>query len=155
MACDGLKKGSSPLFGQPIFLCNLIWKSTNLTYFSPIFKAFWDSKRAKTGHHKLKTRQKQSFGHSMSSKITFEKSLFFCNRCTLLNHFGTHLFGSLGYFVRLAANHGIQVRGSRCRNRVLSHTAQDMVRFSFGAVDGQCAKTLGLLGAFWGRVADI
>ena len=36
------------------------------------------------------------------------------------------------------------------RNRVLSHVAQDVVRFWFGAVGGQCAQILGLLGPFWG-----
>ena len=44
----------------------------------------------------------------------------------------------------------------RCtRNRVLSHAAQDMVCFWFGYVGGQCAQILGLLGAFWGRFANI
>ena len=42
----------------------------------------------------------------------------------------------------------------RCaRNRVLSHVAQDMVCFWFGAVGGQCAQILGLLRALWGRFA--
>ena len=35
----------------------------------PIPKAFWDFRRAKTGHHKLKTRQKHLFWHSMWSKF--------------------------------------------------------------------------------------
>ena len=68
-----------------------------LTHFfvpkQPIFKAFWDFGRAKTGHHEFKTRQKHLCWHSMWSKIIFEKSLFFFSRWTLLTHFGTHLFG--------------------------------------------------------------
>ena len=59
----------------------------------PIFKAFGDFRRAKTGHHELKTRQKHLFWHSMWSRIIFEKIPFFCTRWTLLTHFGTHLFG--------------------------------------------------------------
>ena len=46
------------------------------------------------GHDELKTCQKHLFGHSMWSTIPFEKThYFFCTRCTLLTHFGTHLFG--------------------------------------------------------------
>ena len=59
----------------------------------PIFKAFWDFRRAKTGHHELKTRQKHLFWHSMWCKIIFENSHFFGTRWTLLTYFGTHLFG--------------------------------------------------------------
>ena len=43
----------------------------------PIFKAFWDFTRAKTGHHELKMRQKHLLWHSMWSTIIFEKSHFF------------------------------------------------------------------------------
>ena len=43
----------------------------------PIFKAFWDFRRAKMGHHKLKMRQKHLFWYSMWCKIIFEKSHFF------------------------------------------------------------------------------
>ena len=44
----------------------------------------------------------------------------------------------------------------RCaRNCVLSHVAQGMVCFWFGTVGGQCARILGLLGAFWGLFVDI
>ena len=65
----------------------------------PIFKAFWDFRRAKTVHHELKTHQKHLFWHRMWSRIIFEKSLFFCTMWTLLTHFGTHLFGlGLGQF---------------------------------------------------------
>ena len=43
----------------------------------------------------------------------------------------------------------------RCiRNHVLSHVAQDMVYFWFGAVGGQCAQRPGILGALWGRFAE-
>ena len=34
----------------------------------PIFKAFWDFRKAKTGHHELKMRQKYLFWHSMWSQ---------------------------------------------------------------------------------------
>ena len=65
-----------------------------LTHFltaKPIFKALWNFRRAKTGHHELKTRQKHFFWHSMWSRIIFEKKKF-CTRWTMLTHFGTHLF---------------------------------------------------------------
>ena len=42
----------------------------------PIFKAFWYFRRAKTGHHELKSRQKHLFWHSMWCKIIFGKSHF-------------------------------------------------------------------------------
>ena len=48
-----------------------------MTQNSPFFKAFWDFRRAKTGHHELKTCQKHLFWHSMWSRIIFEKSHFF------------------------------------------------------------------------------
>ena len=45
------------------------------------------------GLHELKTRQNNLFGHSMWSRIIFEKGhIFFCTRWTLLTHVGTHLF---------------------------------------------------------------
>ena len=37
-------------------------------------------------------------------------------------------------------------------NHVLSHVAQDMVSFWFGAVGGHCARILGLLGGLLGAV---
>ena len=43
----------------------------------PIFKAFWDFRRAKRGHHELKMLQKHLAWHSMWSKIIFERRLFF------------------------------------------------------------------------------
>ena len=60
---------------------------------NPIFKAFWDFRKAKTGHHELKPHQKHLFWHHMWSRFIFEKSHFFCTRWTLLMHFGTHLLG--------------------------------------------------------------
>ena len=46
------------------------------------------------GCNGLKMGQKHLFWHSMWSKIIFfDKKSFFCTRCTLLTHFGTHLFG--------------------------------------------------------------
>ena len=60
------------------------WKKPNfdpfLTHFcpkQPIFKAFWDFRRATMGHNELKTRQKHLFWHSMWSRIIFEKIHFF------------------------------------------------------------------------------
>ena len=45
--------------------------------------------------------------------------------------------------------------GLGARNRVLSHVAQDMVHFWFEAVGGKYVQFWGLLGAFWGRFADV
>ena len=81
MACYGLKKGSFHLFVHPKWSRIIVAK----TYFwpvfdpffvpkQPIFKALWEFRRAKTGHHELKTRQKNLFWHSMWSMIIFEKS---------------------------------------------------------------------------------
>ena len=119
-------------------------------------------KRAKMGHHKPKTRQKHLLWHSMWSRIIFEKNFlfFFFTRRT---HLGTNLFGlplaacrnplrpGTGVWVSFRAilmggKHqkvgGCGLR--RCgRNRVLSHVAQDMVCFWFGAIGDQCAQ-------FWG-----
>ena len=54
----------------------------------PIFKAFWDFRRAKTGCHEPKMCQKHLFWHSMWSKIIFEKkSLFFLHPVDLLDPF--------------------------------------------------------------------
>ena len=41
------------------------------------------------------------------------------------------------------------------RNRLLSHVAQDMAPFWFGAGCGQSAQILGLLGAFWRHISDL
>ena len=72
--CLGTPNGLGSFFGKayfsPIFDPFLVSKQ-------PIFKAFWDFRRAKTGHHELKTRQKQLFWHSMWSGVIFEKSHFF------------------------------------------------------------------------------
>ena len=82
MACNGLKKGSFHLFVHPIW-CRIIFATT---HFWPIFdsfsvatklifKAFWDFRGSNTGHHKVKTRQKHLFWHSMWSRIMFEKKV--------------------------------------------------------------------------------
>ena len=84
MACHGLTKGSFHLFVHPKW-SRIIFGKTHfgpifdgfLVAKQPIFKAFWDFRRAKTGHHELKTRQKHLFWHSMWSTIIFEKSHFF------------------------------------------------------------------------------
>ena len=84
MACNGLKKGSFHLFVHPKWSRIIFGRIHFLPIFDPffvpkrpIFKAFWDFRRAKTGHHELKTRQKHLFWHSMWSRIIFEKSHFF------------------------------------------------------------------------------
>ena len=83
MACNGLKKGPFHLFRHPKW-SRIILEKHIVDPFDPffvpkqpIFKAFWDFRRAKTSHHKLKTRQKHLFWHSMWSKIIFEKTHFF------------------------------------------------------------------------------
>ena len=43
----------------------------------PIFKAFWDFRRTKMGHHKLRTVQKHLFQRRTWSRIIFEKSHLF------------------------------------------------------------------------------
>ena len=78
--------GLGPILEKHIFDPFLVAKH-------PIFKAFWDFGRAKTGQNGLQTGQKHLFWHSTWSRIIFEKSLFFCTQWTLLTHFGTHLFG--------------------------------------------------------------
>ena len=88
--CSGTPNGLGSFFEKQI-----------LIHFDPffvpkqcIFEAFWDLRRAKTGHHELQMCQKHLLWHSMWSRIIFlKKSFFFCIRWTLLTHFGTHLFG--------------------------------------------------------------
>ena len=53
----------------------------------PIFKAFWDSRRAKTGHHGLKTRQKHLFWYPMWSRNIFEKESFFLHLVDFVDPF--------------------------------------------------------------------
>ena len=50
----------------------------------PIFKESWDFRRAKTGHHELKTRHKYLFWHSMWSGMIFDRSHILCTWWTLL-----------------------------------------------------------------------
>ena len=83
--CLGTPNGLGSFLERPIFDPFFVPKA-------PIFKAFWDSRRTKTGHHELKMRQKHLFWHFMWSKIIFEKSLFL-HLVDLVGHFGTHLFG--------------------------------------------------------------
>ena len=78
MVCNGLKMGSFHLFRHPKWSRITCGKTLFYPFFvpkQPNFKAFWDFKRAKTGHHKLKTRQKHLFWHSMWSTIIFEKKV--------------------------------------------------------------------------------
>ena len=94
LACNGLKKGSFHLFVHPIW-SRIIFGTT---HFWPIFdsfsvatklifKAFWDFRGAKTGHHELKTRQKHLFWHSMWSRIMFEKKVTFLHVVDLVDPF--------------------------------------------------------------------
>ena len=62
--CLCTPNGLGSFLGKHIFDPFLVAKQ-------PIVKAFWDFRRAKTGHHKLKTRLKQLFWHSMWSRIIF------------------------------------------------------------------------------------
>ena len=115
----------------------------------PIHRAFWDFRRAKTGHHELKTRQEHLFWHSKWSTMTFEKIHFFCTRWTL----GTHLGIDYGNFEGRKPPRVGGCGWIRCtRNRVLIHVAQDMVCSWFGDVGGQCAQILGLSGGLLGGV---
>ena len=65
MACNGPTKGSFHLFVHPKW-SRIIFGETHFSPIfdpfvvpkQPIFKAMWDFRRAKTGHHELKTRQK-------------------------------------------------------------------------------------------------
>ena len=79
MTCNGLKMGSSPKMVSGHFGTSHFWPIGDPFFVpsQPIFKAFWDFRRARMGHHKLKMRQKHLFWHSMWSKINFEKSHFF------------------------------------------------------------------------------
>ena len=61
IAQNGLKMGSFRLFVHPKWFKNIFWEKFFYPFLvpkQPIFKAFWDFQRAKTGHHRLKTRQR-------------------------------------------------------------------------------------------------
>ena len=84
MACNRLKKGSFHLFRHPKWYRIIFGKPHfGLIFYpflvakQPIFKVFWDSRRAKTGHRELKTRQQYFFWHFLWSRIIFEKNYFF------------------------------------------------------------------------------
>ena len=116
----------------------------------------------------LKRGSLHLFRHPKWSKIIFEKTNFFWTRWTLLTHVGTHLFGHLvaAHLGGLGVGQGNfqgwkppKVGGCgwiRCaRNHVLSHVAKDIVCFWFGAVGGQGAQILGLLGTFGGHIVEL
>ena len=63
MPQNGLKMGSFHPFVHP-----------KCSRMRPISKAFWDFRRTKMGHHKLKTVQKHLFYRRTWSRIIFEKS---------------------------------------------------------------------------------
>ena len=82
MACTGFKMGSFHLFRHPKWYRIIFFSEKHIfdPFFvpkKPVFKAFWDFRRATTDHSELKTRQKHLFWHSMWFRIIFEKSLFF------------------------------------------------------------------------------
>ena len=81
----GSKRAHFTCLGTPNGLGSFLEKhilDTLLTHFfsqkKPIFKAFWDFRRAKTGHHELQMCQKYLLWHSMWSMIIVEKGHFFC-----------------------------------------------------------------------------
>ena len=93
MACNGLKEGSFQLCTPS--LGSILEKhifDPFLTHFfvpkQPIFKAFLDFRRAKTGHQVLKTCQKHLFWHSMWCRIIFQKKYFFLHPVDLVDPFG-------------------------------------------------------------------
>ena len=109
MACNGPKMGSFHLFRHPKWSWIIFGKMHFGPIFDPffvpkqpIFKAFWDFRRAKTGHHELKTRQKHLFWHSMWSRIIFERSHFFAHGGPCWPILAST---SLGYLLQLAAAH--------------------------------------------------
>ena len=57
-SCLGTSNGLGSFLEKPIFDPFFVPKQ-------PIFKAFWEFTRAKTGHNELKTCQKPFFWHSM------------------------------------------------------------------------------------------
>ena len=71
MACNGLKRGSFHMFRHPKWSRIIFGKAHIGPIFDPFFfpnqhfKAFWDLRRAKLGHHEVKTRQTQLFWRSM------------------------------------------------------------------------------------------
>ena len=84
MPQNGLKMGSFHPFVHPKWSRMSLEKCVFdpfLTHFwsqnSPFFKAFWDFRRTKMGHHKLKTVQKHLFQRRTWSRIIFEKSHLF------------------------------------------------------------------------------
>ena len=84
MACNGLKRGAFHFFFRHPKWSRIILEKNIfdpfLTHFlsqnSPFSRDF-GIRRAKTGHHELKTRRKHLFCHSMWSRIIFEKCHFF------------------------------------------------------------------------------
>ena len=78
--CLGTPNRLGSLWGRHIFDPLLVAKQRS-------FKAFWDFRRAKTGHHELKTHQKHLFWHSMWSTIIFEKNQFFSHPEDLVDPF--------------------------------------------------------------------
>ena len=84
MACSGVKMDSFHLFRHPKWSRIIFGKTHFRPIFDPffvpkqpMFKAFWDFRRATTGHNELKTRQKHLFRHFMWTRIIFEKSHLF------------------------------------------------------------------------------
>ena len=96
MACNGLKMGSFDLirhakWSRIIFGKTQFWPILDpfLVVKQPIFKAFWDFRRAKTGLHELKMRQNHCFGIPCGPGSFLKKAIFL----QLVTHLGTHLLG--------------------------------------------------------------
>ena len=72
--CSCTPNGLGSVLENPIFdpFVTHFWSQN-----SPFSRHFGIFRRATTGHHELKTRQKHFFWHSMWSRIIFEKSHFF------------------------------------------------------------------------------
>ena len=105
MACNGPKKGSFHLFRHPQWSRIIFGKTHFYPFFvpkQPIFKAFWDFRRAKMGHRELKTRPKHLFWHSTWSRIIFGKSHLFAPSGPCWPILAPT---SLGYFLQPVAAH--------------------------------------------------
>ena len=164
--CSGTPNGLGSFLEKHIFDPFLTHFLSQNSPFSRYFGILGGPKRATTSSKRAKNTW---FG------IPCGPGSFFRTRWTLLTHFGTHLFGlplaacrsslGLGTGVRALVRANFEgwkpptvggCRWIRCdRNRVLSHVAQDMVCFWFGAARGQGVQLVVLSRAFWGRFADI
>ena len=96
--------------------------------------------------------KKVIFLHPVDLVHPFWHAPLWATSCSLPQPTGPR-YGGLGIGLRSGNHHCGWIRCAR--NCVFSYVAQDMVCLWCGAVGGQCAQILGLLGAFWGRFAVI